>query len=241
MTDDYMNAMFRNNVLPLVLTLNQVFDYLGLGSLSRYETTLIERINSDAMPIRIKALEEQTFAGRLVHSIELHSEKNLIFSKTKKYVPNNVYKILELNDDKNHTVVDVSKNNILITHEQMYAKRDEIVEYYRNDLQKDSPLIRPAIKVSEREKSDVKETIQDKRFKRFEEICAEIAQQKKLPDQKHQTIYDSFVPPMTKRNFYNYFAQFTAEDNQLFAFNYGDFFRDKRVKVEFCKSARNRK
>jgi dTDP-4-amino-4,6-dideoxygalactose transaminase len=129
----------------------------------------------------------------------------------------------------------------LITYEQMYAKRDEIVEYYRNDLQKDSPLIRPAIKVSESEKSVVKETIQDKRFKRFEEICAEIAQQKKLPDQKHQTIYDSFVPPMTKKNFYNLFAQFTAEDKQLFAFNYGDFFRDKRVKVEFCKSARNRK
>ena len=120
---DYLALTSRNSVLPFKLSLSEVFDYIGLGNLNSYEMQLIERINNDNMPIRIMCIDEEIVQGRLIASIELHTEKNVLFSKTTTYTHNNIYKVLTVIDDTKNIIMDVSANNILITNEQMYATR----------------------------------------------------------------------------------------------------------------------
>ncbi len=125
---DYLELTSRNSILELTLSLSEVFDYLGLGALNSYEIKLIERVNNDNMPIRIMGIDEEIVQGRLIASLELHTEKTTLFSKTTTHTRNNIYKVLTVIDDTKNIIMDVSANNILITNEQMYATRDEITE-----------------------------------------------------------------------------------------------------------------
>ena len=76
---------------------------------------------------------------------------------------------------------------------------------------------------------------QNQRFVEFEKYCKQRAKEKKLPDEEHQTIYDSFTPPLTKIDFYKELSKY---DMKIFNGNIRDFFGDKRVKIEFSKAAR---
>jgi hypothetical protein len=78
---------------------------------------------------------------------------------------------------------------------------------------------------------------QNTRFVEFEKYCKQIAIEKKLPDEEHQTIYDSFSPFLTKKDFYNELFEY---NQKVFNGNESDFFRDTRVKIQFTKSARNK-
>ena len=71
---DYLELTSRNSVLPLELSLSEVFDYLGLGNLNSHEIKLIERVNNDNLPIRIMGVDEEIVQGRLIASLELHPE-----------------------------------------------------------------------------------------------------------------------------------------------------------------------
>lgn len=79
---------------------------------------------------------------------------------------------------------------------------------------------------------------QNQRFIEFEKYCKQIAKEKKLPDEEHQTIYDSFTPPLTIKDFHDELSEY---DKKIFNGNIRDFFGDKRVKIEFSKAARKRK
>lgn len=78
---DYLELTSRNSVLPLELSLSEVFDYLGLGNLNSYEIKLIKRINNDNMPIRIMGVDEEIVQGRLIASLELHTKKMFFLVK----------------------------------------------------------------------------------------------------------------------------------------------------------------
>ena len=244
---DYLALTSRNSVLPFKLSLSEVFDYIGLGNLNSYEINLIERVNNDNMPIRIMGVDEEIVQGRLIASLELHTEKNVLFSKTTTHTRNNIYKVLTVIDDTKNIIIDVSANNILITNEQMYAIRDEITEYYRNDLLRDNPSedrTKQITNVKAKPNTNVKSTrkkepIQDKRLRLFETFCQKVAKEKNLPDDKHQTVYDSYQPPMTIDDFYDELTKF---DSNTYSFNAKDFVRDKtKVKIKFSKAARPRK
>ena len=235
---DYLALTSRNSVLPFKLSLSEVFDYIGLGNLNSYEMQLIERINNDNMPIRIMCIDEEIVQGRLIASIELHTEKNVLFSKTTTYTHNNIYKVLTVIDDTKNIIMDVSANNILITNEQMYATRDEITEYFRNDLLRDNPSGDRNKQITNVKSKRKKEPIQDKRLRLFETFCQKVAKEKNLPDDKHQTVYDSYQPPMTRDDFYDELTKF---DSNTYSFNAKDFVRDKtKVKIKFSKAARSR-
>lgn len=243
---DYLELTSRNSVLPLTLSLSEVFDYLGLGNLNSYEIKLIERINNDNMPIRIMCIDEEIVQGRLIASIELHEGQNITFGKATPYTPYNIYKIMTVKDDAKNSIINVSANNILITNEQMYATRDEITEYYRNDLLRDNPLEgrnKQITNVKAKQNTNVKskrkkEPIQDKRFRLFETFCKKVAKKKNLPDDKHKTVYDSYQPPMTRKDFYDVIAEI---DKGSFRAGCEDFFRDKRIEFKISTAARNRK
>ena len=134
--------------------------------------------------------------------------------------------------------MDVSANNILITNEQMYATRDEITEYFRNDLLRDNPSGDRNKQITNVKSKRKKEPIQDKRLRLFETFCQKVAKEKNLPDDKHQTVYDSYQPPMTIDDFYDELTKF---DSNTYSFNAKDFVRDKtKVKIKFSKAARSR-
>ena len=235
---DYLELKSRNSVLPLELSLSEVFDYLGLGTLNSYEIKLIERVNNDNMPIRIMGVDEEIVQGRLIASLELHTEKTILFSKTTTHTRNNIYKVLTVIDDTKNIIIDVSANNILITNEQMYATRDEITEYYRNDLLRDNPSEDRNKQITKVKSKRKKEPIQDKRFRLFETFCKKVAKKKNLPDDKHKTVYDSYQPPMTRKDFYDVIAEI---DKGSFRAGCEDFFRDKRIEFKISTAARNRK
>lgn len=235
---DYLELTSRNSVLPLTLSLSEVFDYLGLGNLNSYEIKLIECINNDNMPIRMMCIDEEIVQGRLIASLELHTEKNVLFSKTTTYTPNNIYKVLTVIDDAKNSIINVSANNILITNEHMYATRDEITEYYRNDLLRDNPSEGRNKQITNVKSKRKKERIQDKRFRLFETFCKKVAKKKNLPDDKHKTVYDSYQPPMTRKDFYDVIAEI---DKGSFRAGCEDFFRDKRIEFNISTAARNRK
>lgn len=235
---DYLELKSRNSVLELTLSLSEVFDYLGLGALNSYEIKLVERVNNDNMPIRIMGVDEEIVQGRLIASLELHTEKNVLFSKTTTHTRNNIYKVLTVIDDTKNIIIDVSANNILITNEQMYATRDEITEYYRNDLLRDNPSEGRNKQITNVKSKRKKERIQDKRFRLFETFCKKVAKKKNLPDDKHKTVYDSYQPPMTRKDFYDVIAEI---DKGSFRAGCEDFFRDKRIEFKISTAARNRK
>jgi hypothetical protein len=81
------------------------------------------------------------------------------------------------------------------------------------------------------------ENPQDKRFGKFTEYCKQRAKDKQLPDEEHQTIYDSFTPPLTKEDFYNELSKY---DIKVFNGNLSDFFRDDRIKIKLSKAARKK-
>ena len=231
--------MTRQSVLPFELSMGEVFDYLGLGGIQKYETKLLDRINIDKMPIRIKDKTNKLVDGCLIYDLELHEKAYRQFDKEKPFIPNNRYKILSVvNDtsdtsDTSDTIISVSTNNIIITTKQMYATRDEITEYYRQDIQNDLPTLNTNTK-STKPKPESKT---DERVREFNQFCKKIAKEKNLPNSEHQTIYDSYQPPMTKADFYK---ELSKHESEIFTFNSGDFFADQRVKIKFHKAARSR-
>lgn len=225
--------MTRQSVLPFELSMSEVFDYLGLGGIQKYETELLDRINIDKMPIRIKDKNNKLVDGCLIYDIELHEKAYRQFDKTTPFIPNNRYKILSVVNDTSDTIIGVSTNNIIITNSQMYATRDEITEYFRQDIQTDLPTLNTKTK-STKPKPESK---MDKRLRTLELYCKKIAKEKGLPNSQHQTIYDSFQPPLTKVGFYKELSKYKG---MIFNCNPGDFYADKRVKIKFNKAARNK-
>jgi hypothetical protein len=236
----------RTSILPLKPNIAQIFDYLGLSILQKDETQLIERINEDNMPVRLNLSENSLVHNCLVTLIELHEEPYLKFDSKRMFNRDNTYKINQIIDDASQKKIDVSSNNIIITTKNMYATKAEISEYYRNDLQLDNPSkdrTKPITNTKDEQSSTVKakpqkELVHDKRFRLFEEFCEQVAIEKNLPDSKHQTVYDSYQPPMTRVDFY---SEIEEKQGSTFAHNWSDFFRDERLELEISKATRNRK
>jgi hypothetical protein len=248
MDDNRLETLFtsRTSILPLKPNIAQIFDYLGLSILQKDETQLIERINEDNMPVRLNLSENSLVHNCLVTLIELHEEPYLKFDSKRMFNRDNTYKINQIIDDASQKKIDVSSNNIIITTKNMYATKAEISEYYRNDLQLDNPSkdrTKPITNTKDEQSTTVKakpkkEPIQDKRFRLFEEFCEQVAIEKNLPDSKHQTVYDSYQPPMTRVDFY---SEIEEKQGSTFAHNWSDFFRDERLELEISKATRNRK
>lgn len=232
--------------LPLKLNMAQVFDILSLGELEKYETTLIEKINEENLPVRLNFCKNNLAHNCLVILIELHEEPYLKFDRKRKFNSDYTYKVNQIIDDASQKKINVSSENIIITTKNMYAAKAEIAEYYINhsrlyisSIDKTKPIINTKDEKSTTVKAKPqKERIQDKRFRLFEEFCEQVAIEKSLPDSKHQTVYDSFHPPMTKKDYYKEIAK---TNKQAFAHNWSDFFRDTSVEIQFSKAARHRK
>jgi antitoxin component of RelBE/YafQ-DinJ toxin-antitoxin module len=236
---------YRLLSLPLKLNMAQVFDNLGLGVLEKYETKLIEKINEENLPIRLNLCKNNLAQNCIIKSIELHEEAYLKFDNKKKYKQHITYKILDVIDDTTHKINDVSSENIIITTKNMYATKAEFSEYCLNppklyipSIDKTKPIINTNNKSSTVKAKPKKEQIQDKRFKLFEEFCEQVAIEKSLPDSKHQTVYNSYQPPMTKVDFY---SEIEKKQGTTFSHNCSDFFRDTRLELEISKAARHRK
>ena len=237
---------YRTSVLPLKLNMAQVFEYLGFDLQKKRETQLIEKINEDNMPIRLNLSENNLVHNCLVTLIELHEEPYIKFDRKRKFNPDYTYKVNQIIDDASQKKIDVSSENIIITTKNMYATKAEISEYYRNDLQLDNPSTdrtKPITHTKDNKSSTVeakpqKERIQNKRFRLFKEFCEQVAIEKNLPDSKHQTVYNSFQPPMTKKDYY---SEIEKKQGSTFLHNCNEFFRDKRVEIQFSKAARHRK
>jgi len=133
----------RQKALPLKFKIKEIFEYLQLSDFFKNEVNFIERINQDQMPVRVKTkgvIKLEKYDTFLIDYIELHKPKNINMFSEEDPVNENIYKVLSLiNGDKNK-VIDVSKENILLTANQMYSTKDEIVEYRRNDQSFDHPI-----------------------------------------------------------------------------------------------------
>ena len=248
MNDKRLETLFtsRTSVLPLKPNIAQIFDYLGLDLSQKYETQLIERINEDNMPVRLNLSENSLVHNCLVTLIELHEKPYLKFDSKRKFNRDNTYKIKQVINKANQKKINVTSKNIIITTKNMYATKAEISEYYRNDLQLDNtskdrtkPITYTKAKKSTNAKAKPKkEPIMVTRVRLFNKISKKIAQKKNLPDYKNQTVYDSFRPPMTKQDYYNFIGK---DHLKIFSANYGDFFRGGRVGITFHPGARPRK
>ena len=234
-------TLSRNSVLPLRLSLSEVFDYLGLGSLSYTsgnEIQLIERINDDRLPIRIQDIDSKLANKRLIHTIALQQEKSVLFSNSTPFTRDNIYKVISVIDDAKNNVIDVSHDNICITHQHMFATRDEITAYFRRDIQMDFAVAQAPKSSPTPAAKPKSEPIMEKRYREFDKYCKKIAQEKNLPNDTHQSVYESFKPLMTRKDFYSKLFEYNPK---IFNCSFIDFFRDKkRVQIEFSKGVRHR-
>jgi hypothetical protein len=231
-------------VLDMEPRLEEIFDYLGLGRIPQDEGKLIARINIDNMPVRVKSkildnshliVQGQSY---LICFIELKTRARMasLFDNNIKEVPTNIYKVSSIKLNLTSNEVDISSKDIQITKNDMFAIRDELITYYSEVKTLEHPLT-PNKQRSNSTKKNIDGTTQTIRLNSFNKFCIARAKEKKLPNQEHQTIYDSFSPPMTKNDFYK--ELFTFE-SKIFNANGHDFFRDSRVLITFKKSARNR-
>ena len=138
MHDDQEYQHQHPDVLPLKPTIKEIHNYI-LGSTSyNGDSYIIDRINEDSMPVRIKVRgdsELEKYNACLIDSIEIHQtdSKKSAFKTPKKF-KRYTFKVLSVKHNPSDKPIDVSSDNILLTAIDLYANRDELKEYKAKDL-----------------------------------------------------------------------------------------------------------
>ncbi|MDG1731854.1 MAG: hypothetical protein P8H39_02630 [Thalassotalea sp.] len=138
MPDDEEYQYQHPDVLPLKLEVKDIHEYISRHTKYGGERYILDRINDDSMPIRIKIGDNSELArynACLIDSIEIHQtdSKRSAF-KTHQRFKRYTFKILSVKHNLSDKPIDVSSDNILLTASDMYADRDEIKEYKAKDL-----------------------------------------------------------------------------------------------------------
>jgi hypothetical protein len=149
----------------------------------------------------------------------------------------------KVNGESFHVVNDdnSSVGDLFIDLSNVFVKKSDFTNFMNesgdNTLKTTGQNLDHPIKKSVKPISKAGDT-QNQRFVEFEKYCIHRASEKNLPDVEHQTIYDSFSPPLTKIDFFDELSNFNSK---IFNANSRDFYDDNRVKIEFSPAARNRK
>jgi hypothetical protein len=126
------------DVLQLKPTVKEIHDYILRNTRYTGDRYILDRINEDRMPVRIKIADNSNLAKYntcLINSLEIHQAKSTkLFGNKGPTYHNNIYKILLVKCNSSDKPIDVSSDNILLTASDMYADRDEIKEYKAKDL-----------------------------------------------------------------------------------------------------------
>lgn len=123
----------------------------------------------------------------------------------------------------------------IIYDEEIFVKRDLFFTFI-GDRKRNDENLKQGLTINTKAKLTINQS-QQKRFDAFKVFCDERQVNKNLSNSEHQTIYESFKPPMTKRDFYNELQKYNS---RLFALGLNDFYRDKEVKIVFHKGARKK-
>jgi hypothetical protein len=126
------------DLLPLKLEVKDIHDHILRHTRYEGDQYIIDRINQDSMPVRIKIrdnLELAKYDTCLINAIELNQAKSKkLFVNNVKTYRHNIYRILSVKHNSSDKPIDVSSDNILLTANEMYADKAEIKEYKAKDL-----------------------------------------------------------------------------------------------------------
>jgi hypothetical protein len=138
MHDDEEYQYQHPDVLPLKATVKDIHNYILRNTHYTNDSYIIDRINDDSMPLRITVgadSELVKYNSCLIKSIELHKAKSKkLFVKGVKTYHHNIYKILSVKCSSSDKSIDVSSDNLLLTANEMYAVKAEIMNYKAKDL-----------------------------------------------------------------------------------------------------------
>jgi len=239
--------MIRNKILPHEFNISQIQNYFGLSIINREESykALCRYINEDGLVLHYNAkkikltntinesLDKACFSGEVrINAIKFDSLKTL-FKRTNK--PDNTFIVHEVEVNGSTYRVN-NKSGVIISDNMLIGKRDNLVNFLTRDSQREeslsnqlqpTPLIKPKIKTS----------ILEKRIVKLTNFCLQIKSQKKLPDSSHQTVYNSYNPPLTQDDFWLLLQDY---DSALFALGKNDFYKSKEVNINFKKGARSK-
>jgi len=128
----------EQELLKLEVEVRRIHEYILPQTPYEGDAYIIEGINQDNIPVRIK-IENNTKLAKynacLIDFIELHQAKSKkLFINSVKTYHHNIYKILSVKQSASDKPIDVSSDNILLTANDMYADRDEIKEYKAKNL-----------------------------------------------------------------------------------------------------------
>lgn len=222
--------------MPNLSALNEILAYVLDGTLRLY-------FDDDIDGVPIDGSFEQISDTKIMVSGESSSllgRKTLI--ATNQYGIEKGYQISLsqfTHDGKMYYPVDVTGlwiEFIKLTPNSFYCMKNELDTFICNLNRKEETLLNKST-VSAKGKLR-KKHILERRLDAFNAFCDERKITANLENSEHQTIYESFIPLMTKRDFYNELQKF---DSKLFACASKGFYGNKRVNIEFNKGARNRK
>lgn len=138
MYDDEEYRYQQHDVLPLKPTVKEIHNYILGSTPYSGDCYIIDRINDDSMPVRIKVRGDSELAkynACLIDSIELHQAKSKkLFNNDGPTYSHNTYKILSVKRKPSNNPIDVSSDNILLTANEIYAEKAEIMEYKAREL-----------------------------------------------------------------------------------------------------------
>ncbi len=160
MPDDEEYQHQHPDVLPLKPTVKEIHDYILRNTPYDGDSYIIERINDDSMPVRIRIGDNSELAKYnkwLIDSIEIHqTDSKKVALKIPQRYKRYIFKILSVKRKSSDKPIDVSSDNILLTARDMYADKAEIKEYKTKDL------ALPAIKNTKSRTSNKKEEKQER-------------------------------------------------------------------------------
>ena len=215
-TGEYYSS---KSILDMEPTIEQIFNYLGLGTIAMDEDKLINRINKDRMPIRInrKILQGlpqiNTNEAYLICSIELKTKARVesLFDENITSVPDNLYKINSIRRNKSSKEVNISNKNLIISKNDMTSKRDEIIAYYIAAKKKEHPT------PSQLSKKKLRKNIDLQRSLKFEEYLFNMATKSNITETCPKAIYKALgEPTITNLN-----TALNKFDPKLFKINNG--------------------
>jgi hypothetical protein len=138
MHDDEEYQYQHPDVLALKLTVKEIHEYIFHNIHYKGDEYIIDRINEDSMPARIIIEDNSELAkynSCLIKSIELHQARSKkLFGNNGPTNRHNIYKILSVKCSSSDKSIDVSRDNILLTANEMYAEKAETKEYKAKEL-----------------------------------------------------------------------------------------------------------
>jgi hypothetical protein len=238
------------SVLPHEFSILHINNYLGIPHSPSYGefNTLCRYVNEDKLPLHcnVKNLDLSNYGRSNTSMSSFSGELKIIhlkfdswcsiFEPWQKEDDRGAYRYKLLSFEFQDTVYSLNNGaSTIIYDKEIFGKRDDLLKFI-GDLNKKNEKLLNGSHVST-EETLRKSLIQEQRLAAFNVFCGKRKAIKNLTNSEHQTVYKSFTPAMTKKNFY---SELQKHDSTLFAVGLNDFFKDERVEIIFDKAARNR-